>query len=227
MPKRLVSYAIKFKERAESLGYAGIAHSMLQQFDAIYNLLSEAVGLDSTDAYLWYNLGHACRFTTRIGQSLQCFERAVSLEESGEMAERFASAVQFSQEIAQHSLELRGEGFSLEQLIAQEEAFQQGTQKMAAGQWEAAEQIFQRVIEMGDCLPQPWGNLGISLMMQQRYDEAESAYRRALSIDSRYAIARRNLKMLPRIRRSGPPPFFQMSEPFEKLKTSIEFQIEQ
>ncbi len=50
------------------------------------------------------------------------------------MAERFASAVQFSQEIAQHSLELRGEGFSLEQLIAQEEAFQQGTQKMAAGQ---------------------------------------------------------------------------------------------
>ncbi len=31
---------------------------------------------------------------------------------------------------------------------------------------------------MGDCLPQPWGNLGICLMMQERYDEAEAALKR-------------------------------------------------
>jgi tetratricopeptide (TPR) repeat protein len=78
---------------------------------------------------------------------------------------------------------------------------------------------------MGDCLPQPWGNLGISLMMQERYDEAEAAMRRALVIDPRYKLAKENLAALPGIRRTGIPPMVDIKEPFKdsKLKQTITF----
>ena len=96
---------------------------------------------------------------------------------------------------------------------------------MEAGEWEEAEQAFRTAIAMGDCLPQPWGNLGISLMMQERYDEAEAALRRALVIDPRYKLAKENLAALPGIRRTGIPPMVDIKEPFKdsKLKQSITF----
>lgn len=217
------------KKRAEPLGYAAIAHLMMQQFDSAYNLLSQAITLEKTDSYLWYNLGLACRFTMRSGKSCKCLEYAVVLEGDGDMAKKFAKELRFSQKMAQRSIELREDCFSLEQLIEQEELFQQGVSKMNSEQWEEAEDIFVRVIEMGDCLPQPWGNLGISFVMQHRYDEAEAAYRRAMEIDTNYAIARSNLEMLPKIRQSGPPQSLRIAKPFEssEMNASIHFQIEQ
>src|SRR5260370_9332640 len=91
----------------------------------------------------------------------------------------------------------RGPDFTLDQLIEQEGLFQNGLQLMEAGEWEEAEQAFQASITMGDCLPQPWGNLGISLMMQERYDEAEAALKRALVIEPRYTLATINPAALP------------------------------
>ena len=76
---------------------------------------------------------------------------------------------------------------------------------MESGKWEEASKEFQRVIEMGDCLPQPWGNLGTCFIMQEHYDEAEAAFKRALEIDPRYAPAKQNLALLPETRRTGPP----------------------
>ena len=49
---------------------------------------------------------------------------------------------------------LRGPDFTLDQLIEQEDLFQNGLQL------KEAEQAFQASIAMGDCLPQPGGNLG-------------------------------------------------------------------
>src|SRR5437660_11006443 len=100
---------------------------------------------------------------------------------------------------------------------------------MEAGEWKEAEQAFQASITMGDCLPQPWGNLGISLMMQERYDEAEAALKRALVIDPRYDLAKNNLAVLPETRRTGPPAVVDISDPFKggKLKQTITFYDEQ
>ena len=91
-----------------------------------------------------------------------------------------------------------------------------------------AEKAFQRVIGMGDCLPQPWGNIGTCLIMQARYDEAEAALKRALKIDPRYAIAKQNLALLPETRRTGPPKMVGMLDPFKgtKLKQEITFVVE-
>ncbi len=78
---------------------------------------------------------------------------------------------------------------------------------------------------MGDCLTQLWGNLGICLMVQERYDEAEASLKRALVIDPQYALAKSHLASLPEIRRKGPPEIVTVSEPFKgsKLKQSITF----
>ena len=76
---------------------------------------------------------------------------------------------------------------------------------MAANKWKEAEEEFRRSIAMGDCLPQPWGNLGMSMLMQGRYDEAEAALKRALEIEPRYQFAKHNLALLPEIRRNGLP----------------------
>lgn len=94
---------------------------------------------------------------------------------------------------------------------------------MQAQQWSLAEQAFRQVIQMGDCLPQPWGNLGGCLIMQQRYDEAEAALKRALEIDPNYRHARDNLALLPQTRRLGHPPRMQITHPLEgrQIKKSI------
>ena len=61
--------------------------------------------------------------------------------------------------------------------------------------------------------------------MQERYDEAERALKRAIEIDPKYTIAKQNLTALPEIRRKGPPDIVVMSEPFKgsKLKQGITF----
>ncbi len=78
---------------------------------------------------------------------------------------------------------------------------------------------------MNDCLPQPQGNLGLALLMQKQYDQAEAAFKRALEIEPDYDLAQRNLAVLPRIRRSGETPAFAFREPFAETKVSFTAQL--
>jgi tetratricopeptide (TPR) repeat protein len=215
-------------QRAEALERAGVAYSMLQQFDTAYVALSQALAIRPNDSHLWYNRGLSCRFTMRSGQAVRDFERAVALEQDPALVSKFTQELEFSYQIAQQSRTLRGPDFTLEQLIEQEERFQTAVQMMEREQWVGAEQAFRQVIAMGDCLPQPWGNVGACLIMQQRYDEAEIALRRALDIDPKYEFARRNLKALPAIRRSSEPLMSRISGPFDghTIKKSIMFHLE-
>ncbi len=123
------------------------------------------------------------------------------------------------------SIKLRGPNFTLDQLTEQEDLFQRGLKLMEASQWNEAEQAFQASIAMGDCLPQPWGNVGICLLVQEHYDEAEAALKRALVIDPHYIIAKNNLAMVSESRRIGPPEMVRIQEPFKdsKIKQSITF----
>src|SRR6266699_2263568 len=120
---------------------------------------------------------------------------------------------------------LRVLDFTLDQLIEQEDLFQQGLKFMEAWKWEEAGQAFQASIDLGDCLPQPWGNLGICLLMQERYDEAEAALKRALVIDPTYTLAKDNLELLADTRRTGLPDTVAINQPFKgsKLKQTITY----
>ncbi len=224
--ERLLNYLPQHApQRVEVLAQLGAAHGMLQNFRQSYDVLTQALVLAPKDADLWYNRSIANRFALRLGQALRDIERAIELNTSSEMSEMYQKDLQFCRKMAQASIELRGPDFTLDQLIEQENLFQQGLQLMEAEKWEEAGQAFEASIAMGDCLPQPWGNLGSCLLMQGRYDEAEAALRRALVIDPKYSIAKNNLAALPEFRRTGPPTMTVFNEPFKhsKLKQSITF----
>lgn len=212
-------------QRIDVLDQLGTAQAMLQNFPQSYAAYTEALSFDPNNAALWLNRGMASRFTSRFGRSLRDYERAKELNIRPELAKKLEEELEFARELAEKTLKLRGPDFTLDQLIEQEDLFQDGLQLMEAGEWREAEQAFQASITMGDCLPQPWGNLGISLMMQERYDEAEAALKRALVIDPRYTLAKSNLGALPEIRRTGPPARIDIRDPFKssKLKQSITF----
>ncbi len=176
--------------RADVLTQLGVAHGMLQNFPQSYEAFTEALEITPNNAELWHNRGMASRYTTRFGRSLRDYERAVELNTIDTLAEKFDEEVKVARELAQKSMEMRGPDFTLDQLIKQEDLFQRGLELMEAGKWDEAGQAFQASIAMGDCLPHPWGNLGICLMMQERYDEAEAALKRALVIDPEYTIAK-------------------------------------
>ncbi len=224
--ERLLNYLPpRAPQRVDVLAQMGTAQGMLQNFPQSYEAFTEALALDSNNAELWYNRSLASRFTLRFGRALRDIERAIELNTRSELAKQFDEALQFSREMAEKSMELRGPDFTLDQLIEQEDLFQQGLKLMEAGKWEEAGQAFQASIDLGDCLPQPWGNLGICLLMQERYDEAEAALKRALVIDPQYTLAKNNLAMLPETRRTGPPDIVAMTQPFKdsKLKQGITF----
>jgi tetratricopeptide (TPR) repeat protein len=201
-------------QRVEVLNCSGTASLLLKQFDAAYDAFSQAVRLLPNDPYLWYHRGLASRFTMRSGQALRDFQQAAALEGDGQMAPQYAQAVQHSEQLVQQHLAMRGPDFTIDQLVAQEEQFQQAVEQMAADEWATAERTLRQVIALADGPPQPWSNLGTCLLMQQRYAEAEEAYQRALEIDPANENARHNLEMLAEIRRTGGQPVAQVSDPF-------------
>jgi len=213
------------QQRADVLAQLGTAQGMLQNFPQSYDAFTQALTLEPKNAELWYNRSMASRFTMRFGQAVRDIERAIELNTRSELTAQFNEALQFSRQLAEKSIKLRGPGFTVDQLIEQENLFQQGLLLMESGKKEEAGQAFQASIAMGDCLPQPWGNLGICLMMQERYDEAEVALKRALEIDPDYAIAKSNLVVLRTSRRTGPPVLVKLNEPFKSsnLNQSITF----
>jgi tetratricopeptide (TPR) repeat protein len=221
----LKSFPMHVPQRVDVLDQLGTAQGMLQNFPQSYAAYTEALSLSPGTAELWFNRGMASRYTLRFGRSLRDYERAKELNLRPELTKDLEKELKFAREMVSKSLKLRGRDFTLDQLIEQEDLFQSGLQLMEAGEWEKAEEAFRKSIAMGDCLPQPWGNVGTCLLMQERYDEAEAALKRALAIDPHYTIAKNNLAMLPEIRRTGPPEMIGMTEPFKgsKLKQSITF----
>lgn len=193
-------------QRAELLNCIGTAQMLRDNFDAAYEAFSETLDILPNDPYLWYNRGVASRFTMRSGQALRDCERAVQLEGNGSMAAQYAQALQASREHARQNMALRGPDFTLEQLIEQEELFQQAIGHMNAERWTDAEHMLRQVVALGDGLPQPWSNLGACLAMQQRYNEAEAAYRRALDIDPAHDAAHYNLEQLRAMQQHDTPP---------------------
>lgn len=108
-----------------------------------------------------------------------------------------------AQRIVQRDLKLRGVAFTLEQLIEQQEIFQQGVAFMEGREYAQAVDCFRRTIAMGDCLPEAQGNLGACLLMQGELDQAEAALKQALAINPQYDLALRNLVLLENVWREG------------------------
>ena len=193
--------------RMEILKMLGLAHGMLKQYQQSYDAFSEAIGMDSTMAELWYNRGLACSSLARPAEAVRNFERAVELtkNDTSEMARKFAVQLEESCQELQEVMQTYETGITLEQYTKREESFTQAMSLVRQGKWPEAERLFRQLTETKSRIPSYWGNLGVCLMMQFCYDEAEEVLKQALAIDPDYPIARDNLKKLPEIRRSKRP----------------------
>ncbi|MDQ2713749.1 MAG: hypothetical protein M3Z08_02455 [Chloroflexota bacterium] len=211
----------------EVLSLLGLAHGMLQHYETSYDLFTEAVAINPTNAELWYNHGLACHYTTRVGQAVGDFEQAVALSKntSGDMARKFATQLVISRQELEQAMQEQGEHITREQFVERETAFMQAMSLTRRGQWQETEQAFRQIIEKGGRLPQYWGNLGISLIMQARYAEAETALKHALDIDPQYALARDNLAKIPEVQRAGGPLGIELRDlsQVQDVKQSIAF----
>jgi len=214
----------KSQKRADALEYLASAYTMLKQFENAYQTLSQLLEIDPRPAYFWYNRGMVGRYTMRLVQATRDFEKAVELEKDPAQRQQFIELLAQTREMAESERAIRGPDFTLEQLQEQQNHFARATQLMNREQWADAEQAFRRVIEVGECLPQPSGNLGLALLMQKKYDEAEAAFKRALEIDPDYDLAKQNLAMLPMIRRSGETPQIVLRDPFADADVSLNLQ---
>lgn len=214
--KRIVLYVPKHdKVRADALGMMGLAYAIQKKFEESYQALSEAVQISPDDSHLLFNRGHSARLTSRTGQSLRDFENVRVMKQDAMIAKKIEPELEIARKIASSEMKLRSEDFSLDQLIEQQELFQRGNQLSKQGKWQEAEASLRKSIQMGDCLPQPWGNLGICLQMQNRFDEAQVAYEHALLIDPDYELVKLNLENLDYWRKHpDEKPVFTINSPF-------------
>jgi Flp pilus assembly protein TadD len=192
----------------EILVMLGLAHGMLKHYQQSYDVFGEAISIDPTKAELWYNRGLACSSMARPAEAVRNLERAVELtkNDTSEMARKFAVQLEESRQELQEAMQMHETGITLEQYTEREERFTQAMSLVKQGKWPEAELLFRQLTETKSRIPSYWGNLGVCLMMQFRYDEAEEVLKQALAIDPDYPIARDNLKKLPEIRRSKRPP---------------------
>lgn len=223
--KRILQYVPrKDKVCAETLGMLGLAYALQKKFEESYEALSEAIHINPEDSYLLFNRGLSARFTSRTGQSLRDFEQVHLMRKDAMVAQKIGKELELARKVAFSEMKLRGDDFSLDELIEQQELFQQGNRLSGQGKWQEAEVSFRKSIQMGDCLPQPWGNLGICLLMQDRFEEAEAAYRHALEIDPDYELARSNLETLDYWREHpDEKPEYTITSPFQEVNTNITF----
>lgn len=188
--------------RVEVLGSLGMAHTMLQHHQESYDAFSEAISINPTMPELWYNRGLECSSLARPAEAVRNLERAVELtkNDTNEMAQKFARALEVGRLELQEAMEAHEPDITLEQFVAREESFTAALKLMRQEQWAKAEPILRQLAANGNPIPTYWGNLGACLMMQSRFDEAEAAFKHALSIDSVHSFALDNLQKLRAVR---------------------------
>jgi tetratricopeptide (TPR) repeat protein len=193
--------------RLETLSLLGLAHGMLKHYQQSYDVFSEAISIDPTVAEFWYNHGLACHYLARIAEATRDFERAVELtkNDTSEMARKIAMQLNESRQELQEAMQAHETDITFEQYLEREERFTQALHLVKQEKWQEAELLFRQLTATGSRVPSYWGNLGVCLIMQFRYDEAEEVFKHALVIDPDYRAACDNLKKLPEIRRSKKP----------------------
>jgi Flp pilus assembly protein TadD len=181
---------------------------MLKEYRQSYDVFSEAIESDPRLAELWYNRGQACLNMSRPGEAVRNLEQAVALtrDEPSDMARMFARQLQAAREELQEAMQSHEAGITFEHYLEREERFTEALRLTRQERWQEAERLYRQLIETRSRIPSYWGNLGVCLIMQQRYDEAKEALKQALALDPDYPIARDNLKQLPEIRRSKHRP---------------------
>lgn len=179
--------------RLDLLGLMGLAQGMSRNFRESYDIFSEAISLDPTKAEFWHNHGLACYHLGRLAETVRDFERAAELtkNDKNEIARKIVLQLRESRYELQEAMQAYGVNTTLEQFTEREERFAQAVRLMKQEKWLEAEQMFRELTATGARVAAYWGNLGICLMTQFRYDEAEAVLKQSLAIDPELSLRSR------------------------------------
>ena len=215
------------RQKAEAWGYISVAHGIAQNFNLAYDAGAQALIFNPKDFSLWYNKALSAFYTFRTVEAIQCMEKALSLCDEPTMVQKIQESIRSYKELAEKKRIERGPDCTLEQLAEQEQLFPKAIGHMVTGEHEEAIHLLRRVIELGDCLPQPWFNIGSMLAHAGDYDGAEESWKRALEIDPDYEYAQILLARMPEIRKNGMPDGYMNLEPLKgKVKKLGAIQLE-
>ena len=224
--ERALPHLPRNRQRAEALSDLGMAYGILKRDKDSYRVLLEATQIAPDDVHIWHNFGQTCRGAGRLVQSLRAYERSAALNRDHRLAPKIAGEVALARQLVETELSVRPPGFTVDDLLSQENLFLAGVEEMVARQWNRAVGLFQQALALADTIPQLWGNLGICLLNLEQYDEAEAALRRALECDPDYDLARQNLVVLAEMRRSGGRPIVALRDPLASRPAPQIFYLE-
>lgn len=229
--KLLNNFSLEPEQRVVVLEALGMAYAGLNEYEQAYEALTEALAINPDDPEVLYARGTVALRASRSGQYARDIERAAELigaDKTHSLARDVQRELKKSRKMLKEDLRKRGSNFTLDQLIEQQELYIQAFKRTAVHDWAGGELLFKRVIGMAekDFDPRPWNNLGLCVMQQGRFDEAELAWKRALKIDRSYQIARNHLLLLPKLRRGEKMAFGRYVDDFSDGKGKLKLILE-
>lgn len=189
--------------RFELLALLGSAYGMIEEYDNAYRVFTLALDLRPQEAAMWANRSLAASYSGRNGQAQLDMERAVALAGKSKESRRYAHDLKEVRKAVDLELKRRAPGFTLEQLVVQEDLYRQAQDCLERNDWDGSMQIMQQAIAMDDCKAEAQNLLGVCLMFRMRLGEAQAAMRRALELDPEFEAARENLDVAQRLEKSG------------------------
>lgn len=154
-----------------------------------------ALALDAADARAWTNLGLAQRRMGRPDAALEAYERALALAPGDAVALRNAAVA------AESAGDLARAGDYYARLAAADPEdtlalAEQGRLLMQQGAHAAAVQIYERLLLLDPGTPSDFYNLGVCHYALERWEYAETAWRKAVELQPNHVSANKGLAVL-------------------------------
>ncbi|MEK6777903.1 MAG: tetratricopeptide repeat protein [bacterium] len=145
-----------------------------------------------TEAY--FNLGMVCLTLLDLSGMIAAFREVVRVGGDDELvAEARERIDDFERHVRKHS------GISLDAFLKNEETFVTALQKLEAGEYSDASELFNRVLSVEPNHMQSWGNLGLAYAGLGEKARALECLNKALEIDPDYEVAIVNKALVERL----------------------------
>ncbi|MBI5482451.1 MAG: tetratricopeptide repeat protein [Deltaproteobacteria bacterium] len=188
--------------RAQAAWGLGTVFAKMDDQEAAYPLLKEAVELDSSRSEFWFNLGMTCLHRLHPYEAEAAWRRGPALDPDEEVACMVRESLDGIEKLTQARV-AANPAVTHEALRRYERIYREGVAALDQQDAARAGERFRASLALDDHHHQSWGNLGLALLLLDELEEAERALQHALALDPEYEPARRNLEVVSSERAAG------------------------